>query len=114
LCVASRLFWLRARREFAHPVAEPVDARERREGVVDGWGQGADGDLDELVDRVGEVLSERAVGPCGMGPVESSGHVASSFWRPDLSDREPFKHEMTRSVQQLDSTLGPRRQAAGR
>ena len=40
-----------ARGDLAQPVAEPVDARQRGEGVVHGRRQRADRDLDELVDR---------------------------------------------------------------
>jgi len=48
-------------RDLAEAFAEPVDAGERREGVVDRGRERPDRDLDELVDGEGEVLRERAV-----------------------------------------------------
>ena len=49
--------------DLAQPVAQPVDAGERGEGVVDRRGERPNGDLDELVDREGEILRQRPVRP---------------------------------------------------
>src|ERR1035441_9409415 len=43
-------------RDLAKPVAQPVDAVERGEGVVDRRRQGPQGDLLQLIDRKAQVL----------------------------------------------------------
>ena len=48
-------------RDLAQALAEPVDAGQRRERVVDGRRQRPDRDLDELVDREREILRQRPV-----------------------------------------------------
>jgi hypothetical protein len=48
---------------LAQAVADPVDAGQRSEGVVDRRGQRADRDLDQLVDAEGDILGEGPVRP---------------------------------------------------
>jgi hypothetical protein len=47
------------RRDLAQALAQPVDARQRGEGVVDRRREGPDRDLDELID--GEDMSWASV-----------------------------------------------------
>ena len=75
------------RRDLAQALAEPVDAGQRREGVVDGGRERADRDLDKLVDGEAEVLSERAVGACQVGALEAARDRVGGLRRPDGRQR---------------------------
>ena len=71
--------------DLAQPVAEPVDAGERGEGVVDRRRERADGDLHELIDREREILRERPVRARGVRAAERSRDAGRGGGGPDVA-----------------------------
>jgi hypothetical protein len=69
-------------------------------------GEGPDCDLDELVDRIREVLGERSVCARRVHAVERARNVGCRFARPDPRERQPLHDEMSRALQELDHAAG--------
>ena len=61
-----------------------------------------DCDLDELVDREGEVLPECPMRTHDMSLLESSGHLLGGGRWPDADERKAAGDEVPRPVQELD------------
>ena len=99
--------------DHAQPVAQPVDARQGGERVVDRRRQRPDGDLDQLVDGEGQVLGRVRWGPVDVGPPQLVGHerrrrrAATPGPAVDRLD-----HEVARPVDQLDDGVVRRRPCA--
>ncbi len=82
------------------PVTEPVDARQRGEGVIDRRRQRADRDLNELIDGKGEILRERSVRARGVCAAERSRDAWRRVGGPDVRQRLALDDEVAGSVQQ--------------
>ena len=78
---------------------------ERGERVVDGRRERADGYLDELIDREGEILGERAVRARGMRAAERAGDTRRGGRRPHVGQRLALGDEVPGTVQQTDDRV---------
>src|SRR5450755_168464 len=91
-----------AARDLAQAVAEPVDAGQRGEGVVDSGRQRSDRDLDELIDREREVLRQGPERAGHMGAAELVGDGGRRVGRPHRGHRVAGDEEVAGPVQQPD------------
>ena len=88
--------------DLAEIIAEPVDARQSREGVVHGRRERADGYLDELVDAEGHVLAQGSVRPGDVCAPESVADPCHGLRRPYPGKRLALDDEMARPVLEAD------------
>src|SRR5690349_19881203 len=87
LAVAVDAGWMPVPQDLAQAVSQPVDARQGGEGVIDRGREGADGDLDELVDAERDVLGQGAVRAGDVGTPEHLTDLGGGCGRPHGSDR---------------------------
>ncbi len=93
-------------RDLRQPGGDPVDAGERREGVVHGGRERSDCDLDELVDREDGILRER---PVRAGDVRVGERLLDSgrrVGRPDGAERTAGDDEVAGPVGEADHRAG--------
>ena len=91
-----------AGRHAAQALAQPVDAGERGERVVDRRRQRPDRDLDQLVDRERQILDQRPVGARDMRAAQRARDRPRRVRRPHGRDRMAGDDEVPGPVQQPD------------